>query len=76
MESKETSKEKNQQLKKIYQSLNPAQLKRTIDRKLDLRKLDLLYQAYRNKNKSQKVTHQKKISVRFLIAQPKPISVR
>jgi len=71
MESKETSKEKNQQLKKIYQSLNPAQLKRTIDRKLDL-----LYQAYRNKNKSQKVTHQKKISVRFLIAQPKPISVR
>jgi len=39
-----------QKLKKIYQSLNPAQLKRAIDKKLDL-----LYKTYQKKNKSQKV---------------------
>jgi len=33
MESKEVSKEKKGELKKMYQSLNPAQLKRTIDKK-------------------------------------------
>ena len=36
MESPEVPKEKKEKLKRIYQSLNPAQLKRTIDRKLDL----------------------------------------
>lgn len=63
-------------LKKIYESLNPAQLKRTIDLKLNY-----LYQAYQQKkNKSpQKVEISKKltpITVRFLIAQPEPITVR
>lgn len=74
MESKEVSTKTKQELKKIYQSLNPAQLKRTIDRKLDL-----LYKVYQMKNKSQKVEPQKKlkpISVRKYIAQPEPISVR
>jgi len=73
MESKEVSKEKKQQLKKIYQSLNPAELKRSIDRRLDL-----LYQAYKDKNKSTKVKPKKKlkpVSVSFLTAQPRPISV-
>lgn len=75
MESSEVSIEKKKELQKIYQSLNPAELKRAIDRKLDL-----LYKAYQNKkNKSQKVGPFKKlipISVRNYIAQPEPISVR
>ena len=36
MKSPEVSKKKKEKLKRIYQSLNPAQLKRAIDRKLDL----------------------------------------
>ena len=74
MESKEISKEKKQQLKRIYQSLNPAELKRTIDKKLDL-----LYKTYQKKNKSQKVEPEKKLKpiwVRKYIAQTEPISVR
>lgn len=71
MESKEISKEKKEELRKIYESLNPAELKRAIDRKLDL-----LYKAYQQKNKSQKVQPQENISVRFFIAQPEAISVR
>jgi len=68
------SKEKKGELKKIYQSLNPAQLKRTIDKKLDL-----LYKAYQKKNKSQRVKPYKKLKpiwVRNYIAQQEPISVR
>jgi len=71
MESKDVPEEKKKELKKIYDSLNPAELKRAIDRKLDL-----LWKAYQKKNKSQKVEPKKKISVRFLTAQPEPISVR
>jgi hypothetical protein len=68
MESKEVSGEKKQQLQKLYLSLNPAQLKRDIDRKLDL-----LYKTYQKKNKSQKIEPQKKLKpllVRNYIAQP------
>ena len=74
IESKEASEKTKQQLKKIYQSLNPAELKRNIDKKLDL-----LYKIYQRKNKSQKVESHKKlkpISVRNYIAQPEAISVR
>jgi len=71
MESKDVPEKKKKELKKIYDSLNPAELKRAIDRKLDL-----LWKAYQKKNKSQKVEPKKKISVRFLTAQPEPISVR
>jgi len=74
MEAKEVSNEKKQELKKIYETLNPAELKRAIDKKLDL-----LYKAYQKKNKSQKVELKKKLkpfSVRNYIAQPEPISVR
>jgi hypothetical protein len=71
MESKEISEEKKQELNKIYKSLNPTELKRAIDKKLDL-----LYQAYQKKHKSQKAETEKKISVRFFTAQPEPISVR
>ncbi len=73
MESKEVSKEKKEELKRIYQSLNPAELKRVIDKKLDL-----LYKTYQKKNKSQKVEPFKELkpfSVRNYIAQPELISV-
>lgn len=38
------------ELQRIYNSLNPVELKRVIDRKLDL-----LYKAYQEKKKSQRV---------------------
>lgn len=74
MESREVSADKKRSLQKIYLSLNPAELKRSIDKKLDL-----LYKVYQKKNKSLKVEPLKKltpISVRKYIAQPEPISVR
>jgi hypothetical protein len=71
MESKEIPENKKRELKKIYLSLNPAQLKRNIDRKLDL-----LYKAYREKNKTVKVDMKKNISVRFLNPRSNLVSVR
>ncbi len=68
MESKEVPEKTKQQLKKIYLSLNPAQLKRDIDKKLDL-----LYKDYQEKKKSPKVEPQKKlkpISLTFNLTQP------
>jgi hypothetical protein len=73
MESKEVSEEKKQGLKKIYESLNPAELKRVIDRKLNL-----LYKAYQKKNKSIKVEPKKKLepnSLTFIMTQPKSVSL-
>ena len=60
-----------QELRTVYQLLNPAQLKRTIDKKLDT-----LYNFYKQKNNSQKVDEKKKISVRFLGVKQTPVSVR
>ena len=71
MESKEVSENKKQELKKIYLSLNPAQLKRMIDAKLDE-----LYGAYQEKNKTLKVDINKKISVRFFNTNQNLVSVR
>lgn len=71
MESKEISKQKKKELMKIYLSLNPAQLKRQIDKKLDE-----LYGAHEKKNNSQKVDEKKKISVRIFKNQRQPVSVR
>jgi len=73
MESKEVSKEKKQELKKIYETLNPAELKRAIDRKLDL-----LYKAYQKKQKSQKIEPLKELkpnSLTFYMRQPKHLSL-
>jgi len=73
IESKEVKEEKKQELKRIYESLNPAELKRAIDKKLDL-----LYKAYQKKNKSQRVEPEKKLkpnSLTFYIRQPKVISL-
>ncbi len=71
MESKEVPENKKQELKKTYLSLNPAQLKRDIDRKLGM-----LYRAYQEKNKTLKVDIKKRISVRFLDVPQGLVSVR
>lgn len=74
LEDVSISKETKQKLTYTYESLNPAELKRAIDKKLDN-----LYEAYQKKNNSQRVDVDKKHkprSVRFLITQPDPISVR
>lgn len=70
MESLEVSKKKKEELEKIYLSLNPAELKRQIDKKLDM-----LYKTYQSKVNSQKVDEKKKISVRFSGVRRMPISV-
>ena len=71
MESKEVPEKKKQELKRIYESLNPAQLKRDLDRKLNL-----LAKAYQEKNNSLKVDFNKKLSVRFSTFDQEPVSVR
>lgn len=72
--SKELSEEKKEGLKMIYKSLNPAELKRKIDEKLDM--LYKVYQTKNNKNNLQKVDLKKKISVRFFKEQIQSVSVR
>lgn len=59
MGSQMVSLKKKQELTALYYSLNPAQLKRTIDAKLTL--------LYRVKHQSQKVEIQKKL-------QPRPVT--
>jgi hypothetical protein len=75
MECKAIPRPTKQRLKKTYDSLNPARLKRGIDRKLNL-----LYKAYRaKKNQPTNVEISKIIKprmVRKYIAQPDPVSVR
>jgi hypothetical protein len=61
MESEEVSDQVKQELKQIYDSLNPAELKRTIDMKLDK-----LYAVYKEQKTSPKVNQHKKL---------KPVSV-
>lgn len=75
MESPDISQETKEYLARLYQSFNPAQLKRSIDATLNL-----LYQAYHAKHtKTQQKVETKKKSqprmVTFLIAQPEPVSV-
>lgn len=74
IESGQISENVKKELKKIYDSLNPAQLKRNIDVKLNE-----LYKIYQKKNNSQKVEINKKlkpVSVRFRNVQPRSVSVR
>ena len=75
IESKEIPERTKQELRKIYNFLNPAQLKRTVDDNLNI-----LYKAYQAKtNQQQNETQRsnfKKLSVRFLTTQPDTISVR
>lgn len=71
MNSSEVAKDKKQELMKIYLSLNPAELKRQIDKKLGA-----LYKLYERKNNSQKVDGKKKILPNFSGAREIPVSVR
>lgn len=71
MESPEISQTKKQELQTIYLSLNPAELKRQIDKKLDM-----LYKFYQTKNNSPKVDGKKKILPNFSGVREIPVSVR
>jgi len=73
MESDEVEERTKQKLMKVYMSVNPAQLKRAIDDKLNK-----LYTIYKHKNKTQSVEVKKKLkpnTVTFLIADQQHISV-
>jgi len=73
MESKEVEDRVKKELSKIYLALNPAQLKRTIDVKLNN-----LYKIYQIKNKSQEMTIRKRLkpnTVTYLFTEPNYISV-
>jgi len=71
LESPEVSEKKKEELLKVYLSLNPAELKRQIEKKMDT-----LYRTYQNKIHSQKVEGKKKISLRFSEVRRIPVSVR
>jgi len=75
IESKEIPERTKQELRKTYNFLNPAQLKRTIDDNLNT-----LYKTYQSKTNQQQNEIQrsnfKKLSVRFLTTQSDAISVR
>lgn len=85
IESPEISEMKKEELRNIYQSLNPAHLKRQIDKKLDL-----LYKLYKQKtsgrkdeasivstqNNSLKVILKRKISAKSYETNRNPVSVR
>lgn len=73
MKSNQVPKSVKKELKKIYDSLNPAQLKRDIDAKIQK-----LLKVYEQKINSQKVAFDKKLkpsSVSFLTNQRRPVSV-
>ena len=69
LESCQISKEKSDELIKLYESLNPAESKRNIDKKLLV-----LYKIYQKKNGLSQVTTGKKLKpsmVSFFMMQPK-----
>lgn len=70
LETDEITESRKQELTKIYLSLNPAHLKRQIDKKLNE-----LYGYYQEKNNLKKVDEKKKVSVRFYDVFREPISV-
>jgi len=69
MDSGQISEQTRKQLEMVYLSLNPAQLKRSIDTKLDK-----LYQAYEKKGRSEQAEPMKKVVphtvTSFMIQQP------
>ena len=73
MASDTVSPETKKELRRLYDSLNPAELKRVIDGKLDK-----LYAAYQKKMRSPEIQPHKQTkpsSVTFLTAQPEAVSV-
>lgn len=74
MKSSQISNKKKKELKKVYLSLNPAQLKRDIEAKLDK-----LYQVYKKKNNSPKIQINKKLkpgSVTKYLREQEPVRLR
>jgi hypothetical protein len=60
-------------LKQLYQKLNPAELKRGIDRKIHL-----IFKAYEEKNRGRQASPSKKQTprrVRFYVTQQDPIGL-
>jgi len=74
LKSPELPEDRKQKLTETYQSLNPAELKRIIDKKLD--NLYKFYRQKNDKNNSQKVDEKKRISVRFSEVRENTVSVR
>jgi hypothetical protein len=73
IDSDEVEDRLKEKLKKVYTSLNPAQLKRSIDEKLNK-----LYLIYKHKNKTEEVNIRKKLkpnTVTFLVADQQTLSV-
>ena len=73
MESGQISEETRKQLEATYLNLNPAQLKRSIDTKLDK-----LYQAYEKKGRSEQAEPMKKVvphTVTSFMIQPPPVGL-
>jgi len=75
IESSQVSAKTKRELKTVYEALNPAELKRTIDEKLEA-----LCARYKTKNSTQTIDQNKKISpitspapVRFYLAQREPV---
>ena len=70
MDSGQISGETRKQLETVYLSLNPAQLKRSIDAKLDV-----LYRTYEEKRKSEQIDPMRRVVphtvTSFMIQQPK-----
>ncbi len=70
MDSGQISEQTRKQLETVYLSLNPAQLKRSIDAKLDK-----LYHTYEEKRKSEQVDPMRKVVphtvTSFMIQQPR-----
>lgn len=64
LESPDVSEENKQELQRIYASLNPAELKRAITRKLDL-----LYQAYKAKKQKVKKKNTEIVGLPFYVTQ-------
>lgn len=68
MESDQITKEKKAELKNIYDGLNPAELKREIERKLDN-----LYRAYQKKIGSNSIDSKKKLTTSMVSFKRSPV---
>ena len=68
MGSNQITEERKDELKKIYDGLNPAELKRQIDRKLDN-----LYKAYQKKMRSKSIDTKKKLTTTMVSFKRSPV---
>jgi len=73
MESEQIAQETKEELTQLYRTLNPAELKRGIDKKIHL-----LFKAYEEKNRGRQASPSKKQTprrVRFYMTQQQPIGL-